>query len=183
MWDGSTACVSLCAFADSIKALYMWHTVTGRTAVPLWPPCVCVSLCVCLCGRVRERNWPSASWLHLLCRDTAHRYSSVISGTSSEAGERRLLNIATIALWTVSPPFLCAEEETLTSSASSLSLLSAEMQASAHEMAAALKPTTLSPISQLKIFENWPQLNKWCLWLEGAALGHFGHFLNVCHQT
>ena len=78
------------------------------------PSVTAVCLCVCLCGRVRERNWPSVSWLYLLCRDMVHRYSSVISGISSEAGERRLLNIATIALWTVSPPFLRAEEETLT---------------------------------------------------------------------
>ena len=69
--------VSLCAFADSIKqraslidVAHCPHTVTGRAAVPLWRFCVRVCVCVCsACVGVcdRERNWPSTSWLYLLC--------------------------------------------------------------------------------------------------------------------
>lgn len=42
-------CVFLCVFADSIKALYMGHRVTGRAAVLVTT--MCVSVCVCVWGK------------------------------------------------------------------------------------------------------------------------------------
>lgn len=82
------------------------RTLTGRTAV-LWQTYVCV--CVLhvwafVCDR--ERNWPSTSWLYLLC--WAQKFtvnSSVICAASTEGGKRECsVLLYLIPIWCI--PYL-----------------------------------------------------------------------------
>lgn len=129
-------CVSLCVFADSIKASYMAHTATGRAAVPVAAACVCA----------RDREQASASWLRLLCWDAARDFPFVNGANISAKAESRFNRIP-FALWFVILPSRHSEEERLTSSASSLSLLCAQTQLSVHKMAAAPTQPTFDPVS------------------------------------
>ena len=118
---------------------------------------VCVCVCVWACeGKELTLSFMTvsimlrSSSLLLLCHQCSQLWGR----------GKRLPSIALIALWIVTLPCLLSEEETLTSSASSLSLLSAEMQLSAHEMATATTVPTLIPISQLEIFCLWEQTSE-----------------------